>query len=94
MVDAAPPVEVVMREVAAFIGATPVVAHNASYDQRLFLRECRRQRIGMPVEPFICSMQLSRRLYPYMTTHSLAELAYRLPLATRARRIAPRPMRS
>lgn len=82
MVDAAPPVGVVMREVAAFIGETPVVAHNASFDQLFFLRECRRERIGMVVEPFICSMRLSRRVYPYMCSHSLGELAYRLPLPT------------
>ncbi len=82
MVDAAPPVSKVMREVAAFIGETAVVAHNASFDQRLFLRECRRARIGMLVEPFICSMRLSRRVYPYIRGHSLGELAYRLPLRT------------
>jgi DNA polymerase-3 subunit epsilon len=80
MVDEAPPVAQVLREVAAFIGETPVVAHNASFDQRFFLRECRRQRIGMVVEPFICSLRLARRVYPQLDSHSLGVLAHRLQL--------------
>jgi DNA polymerase-3 subunit epsilon len=81
MVDDAPPVAEVLREVAAFIGETPVVAHNASFDQRFFLRECRRQRIGVVVEPFICSLRLARRVYPELPSHSLGALAHRLQLA-------------
>jgi DNA polymerase-3 subunit epsilon len=80
MIDTAPPVSQVMREVAAFIGETAVVAHNAVLDQRFFLRELRHQRIGMVVEPFICTMQLSRRVYPHLRSFSLGELAYRLML--------------
>ncbi len=80
MVDGAPPVAQVMREVAAFIGETSVVAHNASFDQRFFLRECRRQRIGLVVEPFICSLRLARRVYPDLASHSLGVLAQRLQL--------------
>lgn len=80
MVDEAPPVETVMREVAAFIGETTIAAHSASFDQRFFLKECRRLRIGMVVEPFICSMRLSRRLYPTLKSHSLGVLAHALQL--------------
>jgi DNA polymerase III subunit epsilon len=80
MVDGAPPVAQVLREVAAFIGETPVIAHNASFDQRFFVRECRRQRIGVVVEPFICSLRLARRVYPQLESHSLGVLAHRLQL--------------
>jgi len=80
MVEDAPLVGEVMRQVAVFIGETPVVAHNADLDQRFFLRECRRQRIGMLMEPFICTMRLSRRIYPHLPGHSLAELARSLAL--------------
>lgn len=75
MVDEAPPVADVMRQVAAFIGETSVVSHSATFDQRFFVREMRRQKIGMVIEPFICSMRLARRVYPDVATHSLAELA-------------------
>lgn len=80
MVDAAPPAGRVMREVAAFIGELPVIAHNAGLDQRFYTRECRRERIGTVIEPFICSMRLARRVYPQIAQHSLAELAHRLEL--------------
>lgn len=80
MVDDAPPVADVMRKAAAFIGETAVVSHNATFDQRFFVRECRRLRIGMVIEPFICSMRLARRVYPQLRSHSLAELARVLQL--------------
>ena len=80
MVDTAPPVADVMRQAAAFIGETTVVAHNAGIDQRFYVRECRHGRIGVVVEPFLCSMRLARRVYPQLANHSLAELAYRLGL--------------
>jgi DNA polymerase III subunit epsilon len=80
MVDGAPPLAQVMREIAAFIGETPVVAHNATFDQRFFVRECRRQRIGLVIEPFICSLRLARRVYPHLDNHSLGGLAHSLKL--------------
>jgi len=80
MVDEAPPVENVMREVAAFIDGMPVVAHNAGFDQRFFLRECRGADIAATAQPFICSMRLSRRVYPEMESHSLGVLAHALQL--------------
>jgi len=80
MVDTAPPVAQVMRNVAAFIGDTPVVAHNASFDQRFFLKECQRQNMTLAVEPFICSLRLARRVYPGLDGHSLGVLAHSLQL--------------
>jgi DNA polymerase-3 subunit epsilon len=82
MVDAAPDAATVMRSVVEFIGESVVVSHNATFDQRFFLRECRRHRIGVVSPPFICSMRLSRRLYPALATHSLAELSRVLQLRT------------
>jgi DNA polymerase-3 subunit epsilon len=80
MVDAAPLAQDVLREVMQFIGETPVVAHNASFDQRFYVRECRRQRVSAIVEPFICSMRLARRVYPEMGSHSLGVLSHSLGL--------------
>ncbi len=80
MVDGAPPVDKVMREVAAFIGETPVVAHSATFDERFYLRECRQLRIGMVIEPFLCSMRIARRVYPHLDSHALGVLAHELHL--------------
>lgn len=80
MVDEAPPVAEVMRDLADFIGDASVVSHNAVFDHRFFVRECRRQRVAMVIEPFICSMRVARRVYPDLKSHSLAELARVLQL--------------
>lgn len=80
MVDDAPLSHTVMNQIARFIGELPVVAHNASFDHRFFVRECRRQRVGVVVQPFICSMRVARRVYPQMQSHSLAVLAHALGL--------------
>lgn len=80
MVDEAPPVSQVMHEAAAFIGDTPVVAHNASFDQRFFQRECHLLHMAMSESPFICSMRVSRRVYPQMQSHALGVLAHALQL--------------
>jgi DNA polymerase III subunit epsilon len=80
MVDDAPPVDQVMQQVIAFIGETPVVAHSASFDQRFFVRECRRLRLSMLIEPFLCSMRLARRVYPDFQSYGLGALAHALQL--------------
>jgi DNA polymerase-3 subunit epsilon len=90
MVDDAPPVARVMREVSTFIGDTPVVAHCASFDERFFVRECRRLRMSMVIEPFLCSMRLARRVYPHLDSHALGVLArfLNLPATGAAHRAA------
>lgn len=90
MVDSAPSVEQVMREVTSFIAESPVVAHSAAFDHRFYLRECRRLRMSMLIEPFICSLRLSRRIYPQLQGHSLGALglALKLPPAGAAHRAA------
>ncbi len=80
MVDDAPSVRRVMKDVVSFVGDTPLVAHSASFDQRFYLRECRQLNISMVVEPFICSMRLSRRVYPQFKSHALGALAHALQL--------------
>jgi DNA polymerase-3 subunit epsilon len=82
MVDSAPRAQDVMRDVIAFVGDTTLVAHNAGLDQRLLQRECRHARVGMLIEPFICSMRLARRVYPQLQSHSLGVLARALGLNT------------
>ena len=82
MVDEAPPAAEVMRNIASFIGGTPVVAHCALYDQSFYMHECWRQGMSrnIDIEPFICSMRLARRLYPDVPSHTLTALATALGL--------------
>ena len=73
MVRSAPPVAEVMAEAAEFIGAAPLLAHNAAFDAKFWDAELdllgrRRQR------DFACSLLLSRRLLPEAPSHKLGNL--------------------
>lgn len=75
MVRAAPPAGQVMAEVADFIGDAPLVAHNASFDQKFWDFEL--ARIGRQrAQPFACSLLLARRLLPEAPNHKLGTLTH------------------
>jgi DNA polymerase-3 subunit epsilon len=87
MVRAAPPAAAVMADAAHFVGAAPMVAHNASFDRRYWVAEL--AHAGMPApQPFACTVLLSRRLYPEAPSHKLGHLVdfFHLPRTGRAHR--------
>jgi DNA polymerase-3 subunit epsilon len=73
MLRTAPPVERVMNEVAEFVGLTPLVAHNASFDQKFWDFELSRIKRNRE-QSFACSMLLARRLMPSAPNHKLGTL--------------------
>lgn len=89
MIRAAPPAAEVMAEAMRFVQGVPLVAHNASFDQRFWAAEL--GRLGADASaspPFACTMLLSRRLYPQVGSYRLQSLAsfHALPAAGRAHR--------
>ena len=81
MVDDAPTVGVVLREMLTFVGEDAIVAHGAQFDQRFFTNECRHASLpATALPPFLCSLQLARRVHPTLPCHSLGTLAHRLKL--------------
>ena len=79
MVASAPPVDEVMEAAARFVQDTPLVAHNASFDQRFWRGEM--QRLGRaPGMDFVCTLLLSRRVFPQAPNHKLGTLANWLDL--------------
>ena len=73
MLRSAPPAAQVMQEVAEFVGERPLLAHNASFDQKFWDAELAlisRQR----AQPFACSLLLARRLLPLAPSHKLGHL--------------------
>jgi DNA polymerase-3 subunit epsilon len=88
MLRAAPPADEVMEEAARFVQDAPIVAHNASFDQRFWAAELGRLRGVKSDHPFACTMLLSRRLYPQAGSYRLGSLAsfHALPSAGRAHR--------
>jgi DNA polymerase III subunit epsilon len=87
MIEAAPPADRVMAEANRFVGARPMVAHNASFDRRFWCAEL--QRFGEAGDqPFACTLLLARRLYPDAPNYRLGSLAsfHALPSSGRAHR--------
>ncbi len=87
MVREAPPAADVMREVSEFVGSSPLVAHNASFDSKFWDAELARINKQRRQE-FACTMLLSRRLLPHAPSHKLGVLVEfaGLPVAGRFHR--------
>ena len=76
MIRAAPAAADVMSEAARFVGGMPLVAHNASFDERFWVAEM--ARLGGPSSTgpsMACTLLLSRRLYPEAGSYRLGSLA-------------------
>lgn len=88
MVRAAPPAAEVMEQAARFVEDVPLVAHNASFDQRFWAAELGRLGGARADHSFACTMLLSRRLYPQAGSYRLGSLAsfHALPSTGRAHR--------
>ena len=87
MLAAAPVAADAMAAASRFVGNTPMVAHNASFDRKFWVAELERAGICAP-QPFVCTLLLSRRLYPQARSHKLGALIdyHRLPRTSTAHR--------
>ncbi|MBT8765344.1 3'-5' exonuclease [Metapseudomonas boanensis] len=87
MLREAPPIAQVMGEAADFVGDLPLLAHNASFDQKFWDSEL--ARLGRSRrQAFACSLLLARRLLPEAPNHKLGTLNSwaRLPNTGKAHR--------
>ncbi len=73
MLSEAPDAAAVMSELARFIGSYPLVAHNASFDQKFLEAELAGIGKSRPFN-FGCTLLIARRLYPEMPNHKLETL--------------------
>ena len=73
MIRQAPPAAEVMRSVADFVGDYPLVAHNAAFDCKFWDAELARIERKRQ-QHFVCSLLLSRRLFPLAPSHRLGAL--------------------
>lgn len=87
MIRHAPPAAQVMQEVSDFVGDYPLVAHNASFDCKFWDAELARIQRSRQQE-FVCSLLLSRRIFPLAPSHKLGALVEyaNLPVAGRFHR--------
>jgi DNA polymerase III subunit epsilon len=75
MVDAAPPPEAVLPELAARLRGRVLVAHNASFDARVLRQAFARAALDWPDPAVICTVALARRFAPLQRRRGLASLA-------------------
>jgi len=75
MVDDAPCVSQVVPELLRFIGNDMLSAHNASFDEKFLIAESRELGLMPQHQALVCSLKLSRRLFPGLASYKLAALS-------------------
>ena len=77
-----PTIEQLWPELAGYLQDELVVAHNASFDISVLRHSLHAVEIPIPRISYLCSLQLSRMLWPQLTSHSLGFLAefHKIPL--------------
>ena len=78
MVDRAPPVAEVLPQLLDFIGADTLSAHNASFDEKFLLAEAARLDLAARHQSLVCSLKLSRRVFPNLPSYKLGLLSGQL----------------
>lgn len=84
MVATAPPFEEIAAEVATRLAGKIFVAHNARFDYGFLKNEFKRVGIDFRA-PVLCTVKLSRKLYPQHAKHNLDSLIARHALTVSAR---------
>lgn len=84
MVDAAPPVSQVVPELLDFIGSDALSAHNASFDEKFLHAEAQRLGLVPAHASLVCSLKLSRRVFPGMASYKLGLLSGQLGIRFRS----------
>ena len=75
MVDSAPCVSKVVPELLRFIGRDTLAAHNASFDEKFLRAEAGSLGLAPGHELTVCSLKLSRRLFPGLPSYKLSPLS-------------------
>ena len=84
MVDAAPSARKVVPELLDFIGCDTLSAHNASFDEKFLVAESERLGHACGHVGLVCSLKLSRRMFPGMPSYKLGMLSRQLGIAFRS----------
>jgi DNA polymerase-3 subunit epsilon len=74
----APFFEDVSEEIEEFISGSVITAHNLSFDRSFLNKEFLMIGKEKPGNPQLCTLRLSKRLYPELRSRSLSSLSYHL----------------
>ena len=75
MVDAAPPADATLPDLAELLDGRVLVAHNAAFDRRVLAQAFARADLAWPDPPVLCTVALARRFAPLVRQRRLAALA-------------------
>src|SRR3954449_3591220 len=75
MVDAAPPAEAMLPELADQLRGRVLVAHSAGFDRRVLVQAFARAGLAWPSPPSLCTVALARRFHPLARQRRLQPLA-------------------
>lgn len=84
MVDAAPCVSRVLPDLLDFIGGDALSAHNASFDEKFLKAEAERLGLAPAHAGLVCSLKLSRRVFPGLSSYKLGLLSGQLGIRFRS----------
>jgi DNA polymerase-3 subunit epsilon len=84
MCQGAPSWEVSLGEILAIVDTRPLVAHNASFDVGVVRDACDLCGLPWPELTYVCTLAISRRAWPTLTSFSLPFVAAHLGLEERA----------
>lgn len=84
MVDGAPPVTRVLPALLEFIGSSALAAHNASFDEKFLVAEAERLSLVPAHARLVCSLKLSRRVFPGLSSYKLGQLSGQLGIRFRS----------
>lgn len=73
MLSSAPTNSNAMKKFSKFIGNTPLIAHNASFDKNFLMAEFSKIDY-LATQPIACSLKVARRLYQNAPNHKLMTL--------------------
>lgn len=84
MVDRAPLVARVVPELLDFIGGDTLSAHNASFDEKFLKAEAAQLGLSARHANLVCSLKLSRRVFPGLSSYKLGMLSSQLGIRFRS----------
>jgi DNA polymerase III subunit epsilon len=64
-----------------FIGSDALSAHNASFDEKFLVAESARLQLAPAHQSLVCSLKLSRRVFPGLSSYKLGLLSSQLGIA-------------
>lgn len=74
MLANAPPIEEGIKEFLTFIENSVLVIQNAEFDLSFLLYQCKKNGLMFPTLPVICTLNMTRILFPKFEKHGLAAL--------------------